>query len=55
MDRRFSVCHLQVVGRGQVPAPIKLGGGDQKRSAARWTEEDIQQWIEEKKNASNPE
>ena len=40
---------------GRFPAPIKLGDGDQKRVAARWAEEDIQQWIEEKKNASHPE
>jgi len=40
---------------GRFPVPIKLGDGDQKRVAARWAEEDIQQWIEEKKNASHPE
>ena len=40
---------------GRFPAPIKLGGDDQKRVAARWLEEDIQQWIQEKRNASHPE
>ena len=40
---------------GLFPAPIKLGGDDQKRVAARWLEEDIQQWIQERKNASHPE
>ena len=39
---------------GRFPAPIKLGG-DQKRVAARWLEEDIQQCIQEKRNASHPE
>jgi prophage regulatory protein len=36
---------------GRFPAPIKLGAEDQKRVAARWLEEDIQQWIQERKNA----
>jgi|AntAceMinimDraft_13_1070369.scaffolds.fasta_scaffold05961_4 prophage regulatory protein len=40
---------------GRFPAPIKLGGEDRKRVAARWMEEDIQKWIEEKRNAPNPE
>ena len=40
---------------GRFPAPLKLGGDDQKRVAARWLEEDIQQWIQEKRNASNSE
>ena len=40
---------------GRFPAPIKLGGDDQKRVAARWLEEDIQQWIQEKRNASHSE
>jgi prophage regulatory protein len=38
---------------GRFPAPIKLGGDDQKRVAARWLEEDIQRWIQEKIDASN--
>jgi prophage regulatory protein len=40
---------------GRFPAPIKLGGDDQKRVAARWVEEDIQQWIQERKHAPHPE
>ena len=40
---------------GRFPAPIKLGGDDQKRVAARWLEEDIQRWIQEKIDASNSE
>jgi prophage regulatory protein len=40
---------------GRFPAPIKLGGNDQKRVAARWLEEDIQRWIQEKIDASNSE
>ena len=40
---------------GRFPAPIKLGGDDQKRVAARWLEEDIQQWIQEKIDASHSE
>ena len=40
---------------GRFPAPIKLGGDDQKRVAARWLEEDIQQWIQERINAAHSE
>ena len=40
---------------GRFPAPIKLGGDDRKRVAARWLEEDIQRWIQEKIDASNSE
>ena len=40
---------------GRFPAPLKLGGDDQKRVAARWLEEDIQRWIQEKIDASNSE
>lgn len=40
---------------GRFPGPIKLGGDDQKRVAARWLEEDIQRWIQEKIDASNSE
>jgi prophage regulatory protein len=40
---------------GRFPLPIKLGGEDQKRVAARWLEEDVQQWIQERKNAPHSE
>ena len=40
---------------GRFPAPIKLGSDDQKRVAARWLEEDIQQWIQERINAAHSE
>ena len=40
---------------GRFPAPIQLGGDDQKRVATRWLEEDIQRWIQEKIDASNSE
>ena len=40
---------------GRFPAPIKLGDEDQKRVAARWLEDEIQQWIQEKKDASHTE
>ena len=40
---------------GRFPGPIKLGGDDQKRVAARWLEEDIQRLIQEKIDASNSE
>jgi prophage regulatory protein len=43
------------VADGRFPPPIKLGGEDQKRIAVRWLEEDVQQWIQEKRNASHPE
>ena len=43
------------VGDGRFPSPIKLGGDQQKRVAVRWLEEDIQQWIQERKNAPHPE
>jgi prophage regulatory protein len=43
------------VTAGRFPSPIKLGGDEQKRVAVRWLEEDIQQWIQERKNAPHPE
>jgi predicted DNA-binding transcriptional regulator AlpA len=44
------------VGRRPLPtARSSWEVSDQKRMAARWLEEDIQQWIQEKRNASHPE
>lgn len=43
------------VADDRFPLPIKLGGEKQKRVAVRWLEEDIQQWIQERKHAPDPE
>ena len=40
---------------GRFPAPIKLGSDYQKRVAARWLEEDVQQWIQERIDAAHSE
>jgi prophage regulatory protein len=43
------------VAEGRFPAPVKLGDESAKRVAARWVEDDILKWIEERKHGTYPE
>jgi len=37
------------VEQGRFPPPIKLGDDETKRQSARWVEEDIEDWIDNKR------
>jgi predicted DNA-binding transcriptional regulator AlpA len=38
------------VSENNFPKPYKLGDGDAKRSASRWDREDIQIWLEQRRD-----
>mgnify|MGYP000341657218 FL=1 len=38
------------VGEGEFPKPYKLGSGDSKRSASRWSSEEIQAWLDNRRD-----
>jgi predicted DNA-binding transcriptional regulator AlpA len=38
------------VAENNFPKPYKLGDGDAKRSASRWDREDIQIWLEQRRD-----
>jgi predicted DNA-binding transcriptional regulator AlpA len=38
------------VADNNFPKPYKLGDGEAKRSASRWDREDIQTWLEQRRD-----
>ena len=38
------------VSEGEFPRPYKLGNGDARRSASRWDRDEIQKWLEERRD-----
>ena len=49
----INVSHSSIykwVEQGRFPPPIKLGDDETKRQSARWVEEDIEQWIKNKRS-----
>jgi predicted DNA-binding transcriptional regulator AlpA len=38
------------VAENNFPKPYKLGDGEAKRSASRWDREDIQTWLEQRRD-----
>ena len=38
------------VSEGSFPKPYKLGNGEVKRSASRWKVEDIEVWLEDRRD-----
>lgn len=40
------------IDEGRFPSPIKFGATDRSRVAARWAEEDIEQWIKDRRDES---
>ena len=38
------------VGDGNFPKPYKLGDGEAKRSASRWSYEEIEKWLDERRD-----
>lgn len=38
------------VSEGNFPKPYKLGNGDARRSASRWNKQDIEDWLEGRRN-----
>lgn len=40
---------------GRFPAPIKFGERDRSRVAARWDEQEVAKWLEDRRNDGNTE
>ena len=38
------------VAEGDFPKPYKLGNGDARRATSRWKREDIDYWLEERRD-----
>jgi predicted DNA-binding transcriptional regulator AlpA len=38
------------VAEQNFPKPYKLGDGDAKRSASRWSRDEIEQWLERRRD-----
>lgn len=38
------------VNEGQFPKPYKLGNGDARRSASRWSSDEVQEWLENRRD-----